>query len=97
MVEEFRTLELTIFISQIISLFIYLILVRLYINLKTWLCTEEQLDNLNFNDPFWNLCVNGVSDFLAYDNAIMQVTTTLLTNIFLISYTPWIFWGQDTD
>jgi hypothetical protein len=65
--------------------------------LKYWTCTEEELDELNHSDPFWTLSVNGVSDFLAYDNTIMQVTSTLLTNIFIIGYSTWIFWGDDTD
>lgn len=70
--QKFRSLEIAIFYSQIISLFLYIAQCKLYVQLKLRFSSDiEQLKD----DPFWYALFYDQNDFLAHENQIMTCTT----------------------
>lgn len=93
-IEHFRTLEITIFYSQILSLFIFVAQCKLFIFLKKKFTTD--LNSLK-DDPFWYALEFDQSDFLSHENQIMVITTLQLTNYMIQSVGLFFIflYGQD--
>jgi hypothetical protein len=74
-------MEIAIFFSQIFSMMIYLILCKVYVFLKKKICSHEQIQKMNEEDPFWRIIFKGNFDILTNQNQIMICTTLQITNI----------------
>lgn len=67
---NFRLFEIYVFFSQILSIFVYVLLAKIYLKIKKPTTRSEAEE-----DPFYQLVKNGTNDFLASENFIMQCVT----------------------
>lgn len=74
---------MTIFFAQLASLFVYILMCKLFIACKKACSSPVKLAQIENNDPFWALLTKGVADFFAYDNQVMAITILQLTNMFV--------------
>ena len=77
---DFRTTEVIVFFSQMLSITIYIIFCKLYMYSKEKSMTSQQLALFEQMDPFYDLLNNSTNDFLASDNTIMTINTLQITN-----------------
>jgi hypothetical protein len=76
---NFRLFEFCIFYANVLSIFIYVLLAKIYVKTKKP-CTCG-------DDPFFNLVMRSNNDFLATDNFIMQSITLKLCDILISLFT----------
>ena len=80
-INDFRTIEVIIFFSEMLSLMLYILLCKLYIFAKEKTLTRQQLERADMVDPFYDLLKNSSNDFLASDNTIMMIITLQISKI----------------
>ena len=69
--QQYREMEICVFYSQVLSLFLYVASSRLFM----WVKMKHRGENMGKDDPFWYLLIYDQNDFLANENQIMLCTT----------------------
>ena len=89
-------MEMVVFTSQLLGIASFIIVCKIFIAVKRYLCTEEEIEAIKHGeDAFWrNLFTNeeSLSDFLEHESYVMGSITLMFCNLYvMIAATIFVF------